>query len=99
MPKETTSLINHDSTNLFAKMPDRSWSSLPIFILCDNCYWCATYLDKIRIPSENGCPKCDANNNQLTSFPIMANESFTFDHNNKRGVELEFKPERRRSIF
>jgi hypothetical protein len=33
-----------------------------------------------------------ANNNELTSFPIMANESFTFDHNPKRGIEFEFKP-------
>jgi hypothetical protein len=98
MSKETTPLINYDSTNLFARIPTHSWSSPPIFILCDNCYWCATYLDKTRIPSENGCPKCNANNNQLTSFPIMANESFSFDHTNKRGVELEFKPDRR-SMF
>jgi hypothetical protein len=91
MSKETTSLINYDSKNLFAKMPDRSWSSPPIFILCDACYWCATYLDKTRIPGENRCPQCDANNYELTSFPIMSNESFTFDHSDKRGVELEFR--------
>jgi hypothetical protein len=93
MSKERTSLINYDSPSLFAKVPDRSpaSSSPPIFILCDNCYWCATYLDKTRIPGENTCPQCNANNNELTSFPIMANESFTFDHNDKRGVELEFK--------
>ena len=92
MLKETTSLINYDSPSLIAKVSDRSASSSPpIFILCDNCYWCVTYLDKTRIPSENRCPKCNANNDELTSFPIMTNESFTFDHNDKRGVELEFK--------
>ena len=92
MSKETTSLINYDSSSLIAKVHDRSPSSSPpIFILCDSCYWCATYLDKTTIPSENGCPKCNANNNQLTRFPIMAKESFTFDHNDRRGVELEFK--------
>ena len=32
--------------------------------------------------------------NELTSFPIMSNESFTFDYNDKRGVELEFKHRR-----
>ncbi|MFL6403064.1 MAG: hypothetical protein ACJ71M_06275 [Nitrososphaeraceae archaeon] len=88
MSKETTSLINYDSSNLIARS---SSSSPPIFILCDNCYWCATYLDKTRIPEENSCPQCDANNNELTSFPIMSNESFTFDHSDKRGVELEFR--------
>jgi len=48
-------------------------------------------LDKTRIPEENSCPQCDANNNELTSFPIMSNESFTFDYSDKRGVELEFR--------
>jgi hypothetical protein len=75
-----------------------SGSSLspPIFILCDTCYWCATYFDKIRIPIDNCCPQCNNNNNELTSFPILSNESFTFDCNDKHGVELEFKPRRRK---
>jgi predicted Zn-ribbon and HTH transcriptional regulator len=93
MSKETTSLINYDSPSLIAKTTHRSSSSSspPIFILCDNCYWCATYFDKTRIPVDNICPKCNANNNELTSFPIASNESFTFDYNDKRGVELEFR--------
>src|SRR5919197_4113875 len=73
------------------------YSSSPIFILCDTCYWCATYFDKIRIPIDNICPRCNANNNELTSLSIMSNESFTFDHTPKRGVELEFKPRRKSS--
>jgi predicted Zn-ribbon and HTH transcriptional regulator len=96
MSTQGKSLINYDSSNLIAKTPDRSPSSSPpIFILCDSCYWCATYFDKTRIPRENRCPQCDANNNELTSFPIMSNESFTFDYNDKRGVELEFKHRRK----
>ena len=96
MSKETTSLINNDSSNYIAKTPNRSSSSSPpIFILCDNCYWCATYLDKTRTPVDNTCPQCDANNNELTSFPIMSNEAFTFDYNDKRGIELEFKARRK----
>jgi predicted Zn-ribbon and HTH transcriptional regulator len=81
--------INYDSPSLIVKNPDRS-SSPPIFILCDSCYWCATYFDKTRIPEENRCPQCDVNNNELTRFPIMSNESFTFNHNHRRGLELEF---------
>jgi predicted RNase H-like HicB family nuclease len=50
---------------------------------------CTVVLNKRR------CPRCNANNNELTSFPIMSNESFTFDHNDKRGVELEFKHRQR----
>jgi hypothetical protein len=32
---------------------------------------------------------------KLSRFPIMPNESFTFDQNDKRGVELEFKLKRK----
>ena len=88
---------DYDSQSLITKTHDRSILP-PIFILCDSCYWCATYFDKTRIPGHNRCPQCNANNNELTSFPIMSNESFTFDYNYKRGVELEFKP-RRKSLF
>jgi hypothetical protein len=35
--------------------------------------------------------QCNANSNQLTRFPIVPNESFTFGYNEKRGVEMEFK--------
>ena len=87
------SVSNYES-RLIAKTSDRPVSSpSPIFILCDRCYWCATYFDKARTPIDNNCPQCNANNNNgLTSFPILSNESFTFDYNDKRGVELEFKP-------
>ena len=96
MLKEKISLINYESQPLIAKTRDRFQSS-PIFILCDRCYWCATYFDKTRIPADNNCPQCNANNSELTSFPIMSNESFSFDYNDKRGVELEFKPRRKDS--
>jgi hypothetical protein len=90
------SITNYDSQSLIAKTRGRSLSP-PIFILCDKCYWCATYFDKTKIPIDNNnCPQCNPNNNnELTSFPIMSNESFTFDYNDKRGVELEFKLRRK----
>jgi hypothetical protein len=72
-------------------------SSSPIFILRDSCYWGATYFDMTKVPIDNICPKCNVNNNELTSFPIMSNESFTFDYNEKSGVELDFKPRRKRA--
>jgi hypothetical protein len=57
MLKEGISVNNYDSQTLIAKTHDRfqssSSSSLQtIFILCDKCYWCATYFDKTRIPME-----------------------------------------------
>jgi hypothetical protein len=92
MSKNEEPITNYESQSLIAKTNDISLPLPPIFILCDTCYWCATYFDKTRISSNNICPQCNANNNELTSFPIMSNESFAFDYNDKRGVELEFRP-------
>jgi hypothetical protein len=64
-------------------------SSSPVFILCDKCYWCVTYYDKGRRPIDNNCPQCRAGI-EMSSFPIMSNESFTFNYNERRGVELQF---------
>jgi predicted Zn-ribbon and HTH transcriptional regulator len=89
----TTSLTNHDSQSLTANTRDGSIKSSgePIFVLCDKCYWCATYFGNTRIQADNNCPQCNANSNELTSLPIAANESFTFGYSEKRGVEMEFK--------
>jgi hypothetical protein len=94
--KSATSLINYESQSLIANTHDNHIrpSSTPVFILCDRCYWCATYLRSIRILTDNICPQCDANSNQLTSFPIASNEAFIFKYDEKRGVELEFKDRR-----
>jgi hypothetical protein len=60
-----------------------------IFVLCDNCHWAATFIDKSRLNLiENGCIVCDES--LLSSFPILDNESFTIDISERRGVELIF---------
>ena len=69
--------------------PDNCYSP-PIFILCDKCYWCATYLDKTRIPVDNACSQCGTDNTDLSSFPILS-KSFTL-HYGRRGIELVFEP-------
>jgi hypothetical protein len=92
MLKEGDSTTN-DSQSLIIKPASCFNLSSPIFILCDTCHWCATYFDKTRIPVDNKCLRCNTNDyNELTSLTIMSNESFTFSYNEKRGVELEFKP-------
>ena len=57
-----------------------------VFVLCEACHWCATYFES-KVPS-NRCPICD--NTSISTFPILPNEEFTFNYNEKRGVELEF---------
>jgi hypothetical protein len=55
-------------------------------MLCETCYWCATYLDKAKIVEK--CPLCSGT--VLSSFPIMPDELFVFSYDAKRGVELDF---------
>lgn len=61
-----------------------------IFILCESCYWSATYFGKFMLPAEERCPICLEI--ELSSFPILPNESFIFNYSQKSGVELEFSP-------
>jgi hypothetical protein len=90
MVDSTNSVNKSESQTLIAKTS--SFTPLPsIFVLCDKCYWCATYLDKSKLPLDNSCLECNSNNNELTSFTILPNESLTFNYNDKRGVELQFK--------
>jgi len=60
-----------------------------IFVLCDTCYWSATYFTKLMLPAEDGCPHCQ--NTELSSFPILPNQSFTSNYSEKIGIKLEFK--------
>lgn len=89
-----------ESTEQYAKQSSTrstksSHLSAPVFVLCERCYWSATFLDKYKLREEgvdddnNKCPYCDAEG--LSSLPIMTNESFTFNYTVKRGIELEFK--------
>ena len=40
--------------------------------------------------SNNKCPEC-SNVGTLSNFPILSNESFTFNYTHNKGVELEFR--------
>ena len=60
-----------------------------IFVICDVCFWATTYLDKSRLPVlDSRCSRCQEVG--LSSFPVLANESFTYTYSEKRGVEFRF---------
>jgi len=54
---------------------------------------CSTYFDKSRLPTEK---RLICLNTEMSSFPILPNEAFTFNYNDKRGVELEFRPRKKK---
>ncbi len=67
-------------------------TSQSIFLLCDHCFWTGTCLGKLHINQVLGansiCPACKYE--QLSSFPITANESFTYENSKTRGLEIVF---------
>jgi len=58
------------------------------FLLCNSCFWCASYLNL-----ENGlipfqCPSCKEN--AIEWIPISVNDAYSLDYNPGTGVILEF---------
>ena len=63
-----------------------------IFFLCEDCMWSVTSLDKSRLQMAIGkdgiCPLC--HQDQLSSFPLISNDSFTYRYSEKYGIEVKF---------
>jgi hypothetical protein len=57
-----------------------------LFIICDDCFWCASALDT-RPADIDSCALCAR---PVSSLPIGQNEKYLFKYTPKRGVELEF---------
>ncbi len=83
--------------------PHRSNIDHVKFIICRNCFWCASQLGENGPFMEEGndddnsssnrnnnfCPNCSFYN-VLEAIPISSNERFIIDNNEKRGLTLEF---------
>jgi hypothetical protein len=88
-------LISTTTTNeVFKSEKENPKNRETIFILCDTCFWCATYFGKFMLPAENRCPICLET--ELSSFPVLPDESFSFNHGQKCGVELKFESTKNR---
>ena len=79
------------NANVGSKHSTRAYEET-IFILCDTCFWSATYFTKFMLPAENRCPHCQ--NTELSSFPILPDQSFISNYSEKSGIELQFKARR-----
>jgi hypothetical protein len=61
------------------------------FVICNSCYWCASYFSIDYLDSSSQvlrCHVCNSHNTEL--IPISLNESFRIKYNITRGMELEF---------
>src|SRR5213594_3523779 len=57
-----------------------------MFIICDDCYWCASSLSTAKLELVN-CPQC---NRRLSELPLSIDETYEVNFNPTRGVEIEF---------
>jgi rRNA maturation endonuclease Nob1 len=57
------------------------------FLLCESCFWCASYFNNYRKVVTN-CPICGSK--KIESMPISHDEVHTSSHDPKRGVTLGF---------
>jgi hypothetical protein len=57
------------------------------FLLCNSCFWCASYLN-LRSFGVIQCPSCDENT--IERMPLHANDVYSFDYNGVTGVVFEF---------
>ena len=82
------------SSSVELKCEGNPKSKQRIFLLCEECLWSMTSLNKSHlediIGKESTCPMCFQD--QLSSFPLVLNDSFTYGYSEKRGIEVKFGP-------
>ena len=57
-----------------------------LFLVCDYCYWSASAL-ATRKDDPFACPAC---HKPISSLPLSDRESYNFNYDIRRGVELDF---------
>ena len=69
-----------------------------IFLLCDQCLWTVTCLNKKYLEelseiseTEYSCPIC--NQDQLSSFPVSHNDPFRYSYSESKAFVLTFGKE------
>jgi hypothetical protein len=84
--------LTHITTNVQLKYEDNPKSKESIFFLCEDCLWSMTLLDKSHLEEivgrDSTCPMC--RQDDLTSFPLVLNESFTYNYSENRGIDIKF---------
>jgi hypothetical protein len=58
------------------------------FLICNSCFWCATYLNMKNSLIPFQCPSCKKK--AIECMPISVNDAYSFDYNPATGVILEF---------
>ena len=60
------------------------------FVICNSCYWCASYFGTDNMESLSHVLNCNVCNSHTELIPIGTDESFRTEYNHSRGMEIEF---------
>jgi len=84
------SKINNDDSNMANKNNVKYTASYQKkhFLLCEACFWCATYLISDGGTTVSKCPIY--NNVKVELLPIAKNEFYKFDYSQSSGLTFEF---------
>lgn len=77
------------ASNTFDRKKEKRISQIS-FVICNSCYWCATYIgfDASSSLLSPACHGCNSHDTEL--MPVLTDESFRIEYNPKRGMEIEF---------
>ena len=67
-------------------------SSRSIFVICETCFWCASYIDitgDMDALPYKACPTC--NHTAIELLPLSYGEHYHFEYTATRRVILEFR--------
>jgi hypothetical protein len=93
---QTNKLSANSTRSEFGREPEKSKIVLRptdhlYFVICNSCYWCASYFSIDDLESSSQalcCHLCNSHNTEL--IPISSDESFRIEYNVTRGMEMEF---------
>jgi hypothetical protein len=89
----------HQKTKFFSSFKDNEREDNSVLrptdhiyiVICNSCYWCASYFSIDDLESSSQVLKCHVCNSHNTELiPISSNESFRIDYNITRGMKIEF---------
>ena len=84
--KVSSNIKERENNNTIVQPTDHIY-----FVICNSCYWCASYFSIDNLESSSqviSCHACNSHNTEL--IPISTNESFRIDYNVTWGMKIEF---------
>jgi hypothetical protein len=77
--QQTSSTMSRESNSTSSIERSRGISDEVYFLICQSCFWCASYLNMCRLLPIDKCPNCY--NNKIELMPISQHEIYKSNYN------------------